>query len=97
MKAWKLFRQMKDGSIAPLFINKKMRLQEGEWYEAELHPTKGFKVRKGWHCCPTPVAPHLTEKGRVWKEVELGGYVFCEMRPVSQGGLWYLADKLRVL
>lgn len=97
MIAYKLFSQKKDGSIGPLFINKRLRLEIGKWYKSELHETKGFKVRKGWHCCPTPDAPHLSMKGRVWKKVELGGIIFNEMRPESQGGLWYLAEKMKVL
>jgi hypothetical protein len=97
MIAYKLFRQMKDGSVAPLFINKKLRLQTGVWYESELHVTKGFKARKGWHCCPKPHAPHLSMNGRVWKKVELSGIIFKEMRPLSQGGEWYLAEKMRVI
>ena len=51
MKAWKLFSLKKDGSIGPLFINKKQRLTPGVWYEAEEHKTKGFAFRPGWHCC----------------------------------------------
>jgi hypothetical protein len=43
VKAYKLVRQMKDGSLAPLFINKRMRLKINCWMKAEDHPTKGFK------------------------------------------------------
>ncbi len=96
MIAYKLFRQMRDGSIAPLFINKKLRLQENKWYEAECHPTKGFAVRPGWHVTAVPIAPHLKEVGRVWRKVEIADYSSFK-RPTAQGGLWYLANRIRVL
>lgn len=96
MIAWKLFRQMKDGSIAPLFINKRLRLTPGVWYGAECHPTKGFKVRPGWHVCGSPNAPHLSMKGRVWRRVEIDNFTY-EERPMSQGGIWFVAMRMRVL
>lgn len=96
MKAYKLVRKMKDGSLAPLFINKKFRLKFGEWMQSENHPTKGFAVRQGWHCCFKPVAPHLSEKDRVWIEVEVEDYESYS-RPESQGGSWILADKMKVI
>lgn len=96
MIAYKLFRKMKDGSIAPLFINKTMRLDVGVWYESECHPTKGYAVRQGWHCTLKPEAPHLSEKGRAWYKVEIQDYEMYN-RPESQGGTWVLANKLKVL
>lgn len=96
MIAYKLFRQMKDGSLAPLFINRKLRLACNEWYTAENHPTKGFAIRPGFHVTVKPNAPHLSMKGRVWKQVEIKGYVEIN-RPITQGGLWYLADRMKVL
>lgn len=87
---------MKDGTISPLFINKTQRIPYNEWLEAENHPTKGFKVRAGWHVTGSPSAPHLSEKNRVWKKVLIEDYVEIK-RPESQGGLWYLANKMRVL
>lgn len=96
MRAFKLFREMKDGSIAPLFINKTQRLDIGKWYKAEAHRTKGYKFRPGWHCTSQPVAPHLSEKGRGWYEVEIKNYEDMK-RPPSQGGLWYLANNLKVI
>jgi len=95
MKAYKLVRQMADGSLAPLFINQKMRLTYGEWMEAECIPTKGFAVRPGWHCTCLPTAPHLMEKKRVWVEVEIEGVVEHK-RPMNQGGMWYLAERMKV-
>ena len=96
MIAWKLFRQMKDGSIAPLFINRRLRLQEGVWYEAESHPTKGFAYRPGWHILSEKNAPHLGKKGRVWRKVEFNDYETFT-RPANQGGKWFLAKHMRVL
>lgn len=96
MKAYKLFRQRKDGSLGPLFINARLRIVEGEWMPAEAHRTKGFAYRPGWHCCLQPVAPHLSEKGRVWCEIEIDDYR-TYARPESQGGTWVLANKMRVM
>jgi len=95
MKAYKLVRKMKDGSIAPLFINRKFRMSN-EWMTAENHPTKGFAVRKGWHCTLTPVAPHLSKKDRVWVEVEVKDYKKYN-RPESQGGTWVLSQQMKVI
>ena len=96
MIAYKLVRKMKDGSISPLFINKKSRLPIGEWMEAEFHPTKGFAQRQGWHCTLEMNAPHLSTKGRVWVEVELDDYEFYD-RPESQGGTWVLAQRMKII
>ncbi len=96
MKAYKLLRKRKDGSIGPLFINKKAKIPVGEWIEAESHPTKGYSYRPFWHCTSKPVAPHLSEKGRVWYVVEIDD--FKEMqRPQSQGGKWYLANRMKIV
>jgi len=96
MTAYKLVRKMKDGSIAPLFINKKIRLPFNKWMDAESHPTKGFAFRKGWHCCLETNAPHLSKKNRVWVEVEIDDYEYYK-RPESQGGTWVLAQKMKVI
>ncbi len=96
MIAYKLFRQRKDGSIGPLFINARLRIPVGVWLDAECHPTKGFAVRKGWHCTFTQHAPHLSTKGRVWVKCEVADYTTYD-RPESQGGTWVLANKMKVL
>lgn len=101
MIAYKLIRQMKDGQLSPLFINKKSRIPVGEWLEAEHHPTKGFAERQGWHCTLKPIAPHLVEtpkKGtpRVWVKVEIEDFEYYN-RPESQGGTWVLAQRMKVL
>jgi hypothetical protein len=96
MKAYKLVRLMKDGTLASLFINKTIRLPLNEWMKAEKnHQTDGYKYRPFWHCTSNPNAPHLSEKGRVWVEVEMEE--FTEMdRPEHQGGKWYLAEKIKL-
>ena len=96
MKAYKLFRELKSGEITPLFINKKARLPFDEWMDAECHPTKGFKVRPFWHCTSQPVAPHLSENGRVWCEIEMEDYEEFQ-RPQNQGGMWYLANRIKIV
>lgn len=96
MKAYKLLRQRKDGTLGPLFINARQRIPVGEWLQAESHPTKGFAVRPGWHCTAKPVAPHLSKNGRVWCEVEVRDYTNFT-RPENQGGLWFLANQMRVI
>lgn len=96
MKAYKLFRTLKNGEISPLFINKKLRISLNEWLIAECHPTKGFAVRPFWHCTSNPVAPHLSMKGRNWYEIEMEDFIEYQ-RPNNQGGLWFLAKKIKVI
>jgi len=96
IEGYKLFNLRKDGSIGPLFINRRQRIKLGVWYDAEDHPTKGYAHRPGWHATLEPVAPHLSTKGRVWCRVLLQG---CRKfdRPQSQGGTWILAERLCVV
>ena len=96
MIAYKLFRKLKSGEITSLFINKTRRLPLEEWLEAEEYPTKGYAFRPFWHCTEQPVAPHLSEKGRVWLRVEMDDYEEFQ-RPDSQGGKWFLANKIKIL
>lgn len=102
MKAFKLIRQMKDGQLSPLFINRKSRIPMNIWMEAEFHSTKGFADRKGWHCCLKQEAPHLAQGGdgagkdRVWVEVEVEDYELFN-RPKSQGGVWVLAERMKII
>jgi len=96
MIAYKLLTRRADGSLGPLFINRKQRVPIGEWLEAECHPTPGYQVRPGWHCTTWPVAPHLSPKGRVWCLVEIEG-VQTFTRPICQGGTWLLAKRMRVI
>jgi len=96
MIGYKLFRVRNDGTLGPLFINCKQRINVGELYEAEEHLTKGFAFRPGWHICSEKNAPHLSKKDRTWYKVEFEDYVE-HIRPASQGGLWYTAKWMRVI
>lgn len=96
MKAYKLVRKLKNGQLAPLFINRRLRFPINEWLVAEDHKTKGYAHRPGWHCTFTPYAPHLSTKDRVWIEVEVSDYVAYD-RPAVQGGTWILAQKMKVI
>ncbi len=96
MIAYKLVRKLKSGKLTPLFINKQLGIDFDKWYQSECHPTKGFKVRQGWHCTSKPEAPHLSERDRVWVKVAIANYKTLH-RPESQGGLWYLADNIKFL
>lgn len=96
MIGYKLFRQRADGTLGPLFINRKQQVWPGIEYPAEAHQTKGFAFRPGWHICSKMSAPHLSKKGRVWAKVKFSDYT-SHKRPESQGGLWYTANKMTVL
>lgn len=100
MFGYKLFHLRKDGTIGPLFINRRQRIPFNKWLISRCIPTRGFTVRPGWHVCPKPFAPHLKDspkkEKRVWCLVRMIG-VKKEMRPKSQGGLWYLAKKIMVI
>ena len=100
MRVYKLLR-IKDGKLYPLFINRKKETPIGIWMDAECYPTKGFAIRKGWHCCYQPLAPHLkmelsNGEKRVWVECEAED---CEEynRPESQGGSWVLCQRLKLI
>jgi hypothetical protein len=93
---YKLFRLRKDGTLGSLFINRRAKLPIGEWMVSEEHPTKGFAFRPSWHVLAEPNAPHLSTKDRVWYKVEMQGTEEMK-RPPSQGGIWYLADKIRII
>lgn len=100
MKAYKLLRVAKDGQLHPLFINRKTPTPFGVWMKAECYPTKGFAVRQGWHCTLLPRAKHLamqlaSGEKRIWCEVEIEDYEFYQ-RPEKQGGIWALAQQMKV-
>lgn len=95
MKAFKLLRIRKDGTLGPLFINKTQRIPKGKWLKAECHPTPGFAIRPGWHTTHSPNAPHLKKTNRVWAEVEIKNFKKFQ-RPEKQGGLWFIAQKMRL-
>jgi hypothetical protein len=94
--AYKLLRLRKDGSLGPLFIDRKLRIPVNRWCKAKAVPTKGFAFRPGFHACANPVAPHLSKKDRVWCKVLLRG-VTPHLRPDCQGGLWFTANHLKVV
>ncbi len=101
MKAYKLLRKRRDGSLGPLFINRKQVVPQGRWLRAECHPTQGFALRPGWHCAATPEAPHLktdlrSGERRVWCEVEVDKFTEFA-RPANQGGKWLLAERMRII
>ena len=93
---YKLFRVRRDGTLGSLFINRRAVYPIGEWMKCEIHPTKGYALRPFWHTTSQPNAPHLTNKGRRWYIVEMKG-VTEQRRPESQGGLWYLAEWIRIV
>lgn len=94
--AFKLLTLRRNGTLGPLFINRRQVITPGEWMRAEDHKTKGFAHRPGWHVAPAPFAPHLTEKGRIWMHVEISDYVVL-VRPDIQGKAWWIARWMRVL
>lgn len=96
MLAYKLLRKRKNGTLGPLFINRRQVISIGEWLQSENHPTKGFAVRPGWHTTSKPEAPHLSMRGRVWMKVKIADYEKI-VRPQSQGGIWWLAKQMKVL
>lgn len=96
VKAYKLFRVRKDNTIGSLFINARRRLPIGEWMDYEAIPRKGFAFRPGWHATAKPHAPHLKMEGRAWFVVEIKDYEKV-MRPENQGGLWFLAKKIKIV
>ena len=54
---YKLFNKRRDGTIGPLFINRRQRIPLEIWIQAEDHPTKGYAHRPGWHVLEAPHAP----------------------------------------
>jgi len=94
--AYKLLKVRKDGTLGPLFINRRQRIPIGVWLDAEDHPTKGYAHRPGWHTTSMPSAPHLSMKGRAWYEVYISDYSLLK-RPLYQGGLWYISKKMQVV
>lgn len=96
MDAYKLVHRRRDGSLGPLFINRRQVFPMHEWIEAESHPTKGYALRPGFHCCALPAAPHLKLKSdRVWVKVEIEDYQE-HIRPIHQGGVWFIANKMKI-
>jgi len=95
-KAYKLLKLRKNGTVGPLFINRRQIIRLNVWLDAENHPTKGYVVRPGWHVTLKPEAPHLSMRSRIWMKVEVEDYKEFK-RPESQGVLWLLANRMIVL
>jgi hypothetical protein len=96
MTSFKLLRVRKDGSLGPLFINRKQVIPVGEWLMAEEYPTKGFAFRPGWHTTHAPYAPHLSMKNRRWFEVEIKGEKIFQ-RSEKFGGTWLISKWMKVV
>jgi hypothetical protein len=97
VKAYKLFKKRKDGSLGSLYVNARERYPLNTWLNAreDIVP-KTLAFRPGWHCLEKPLAPHLKlKKDRVWCEVSINDYTELP-RPVCQGGTWFLAKKLKI-
>ena len=94
--AYKLFKKYKNGTLHSLFINKKEVIILNKWIKSSFHPTKGYITRPAWHTVSKPQAPHLSTKNRIWCKVEIKDYTKL-IRPKSQGGVWYLANKMKVI
>lgn len=60
---YKLFRRRRNGTLGPLFINRRQVIPVGEWLDAEAHATRGYAYRPGWHATLRPAAPHLRQGG----------------------------------
>jgi hypothetical protein len=96
MIGFKLLKQRVSGTLGPLFINARQVIPIGEWLQAEDHPTKGYAHRPGWHITNSAFAPHLKTEGRVWAEVEFEDFYEFQ-RPAHQGGIWYIAQRMKVI
>lgn len=96
MTAYKLLRVRRDGSLGPLFINRRQRIPLGVRLPAEDIPTPGYARRPGWHACAEPRAPHLSPRGRAWFRVEIEE-VTVHDRPERQGGRWFTARWMTVI
>jgi len=101
--AYKLFRLRKDGTLGSLFVNREAVLPVGVWLDAsDSHPHPGLAHRPGWHCCGEMRAPHIklrlkNGEQRVWARVIMTPGARPDKRPASQGGLWWLATRIKIL
>jgi len=101
--AYKLLRLRKDGSLGPLFVGRRLRMEVGQEYRARTDlPHPGLAHRPGFHCCAAPRAPHIrlrlrSGEVRVWCEVSLSGWINEHRRPDCQGGLWFTAEKMKIV
>ena len=102
MKAYKLLRLRKDGTLGPLFVGRRSVFRVGDRLAAEFNlPHPGLAHRPGFHCCAEPRAPHIKRvlkngERRVWCEVRIYG-VTRHDRPECQGGVWYTALHMEIV
>lgn len=101
MQAFKLLRLRKDGTLGSLFVGRKYAIPVNCWLTAIKDlPHPGLAHRPGFHCCSTKSAPHIkmtlkNGEKRVWCSVTIKNYTVHE-RPECQGGIWYVADQMRI-
>lgn len=95
---YKLVRLRKNNTLGSLFINRKAILPLNKWIDSKFFPTKGYAERFGWHCTYYPYAPHLKQDNqtRVWVKCEVEECTEY-IRPKSQGGIWVLANKIKII
>lgn len=96
MIGYKLMRVRRDGSLGSLFIGRRRRYVLGTEYRAVARRTPGYAFRPGFHVCPQPYAPHLSERGRQWFKVRIREFSEHH-RPARQGGRWYTAKYMTIL
>lgn len=96
IRAYKLLRLRKNGTLGSLFINRRRILTTGEWLTFKRLRPSGFAYRPGWHACLKKSAPHLSMTGRVWCRVLLRD-VTKHHRPTAQGGVWFTAKYIKIL
>lgn len=104
MKVYKKVRQLKDGKLYPLFIDKKKPFEIGVRLRSEYHPTKGFAERSigqdengnelgGFHSTPQPEASWIADE---LKSGEKRVWIECEAENVHEykrpQGIWYLSE-----
>lgn len=91
MIGYKLFRRRANGTLGPLFINRRLVVPVGEWLTAEEHPTNGYAYRPGWHACLTPSATHLVGRlDRPVLDLDLVVGTLAHLILPRIGGLYYM-------
>lgn len=102
MKAWKLLRLRKDGTLGPLFVGRSQVIPVGARCQARHDlPHPGLAHRPGFHCTLARSAPHIklrlkNGERRVWCRVTVLGITGTYKRPECQGGTWITADRMRI-
>ena len=74
---YKLFEMDECGNLYPLFIDKNTIIPVDNWVQAEIHVTRGFAARPGFHIGEIPAAPWLmsadgtykSQRRKKWKRV----------------------------